>query len=231
MSGMSDLADREGFLVLYPGGTGLLSRRFLTWNSGNCCGRAMRKSVDDSGFLAALIERYEKDGSADPKRVFVTGLSNGAMMAFRLACERADLVAAIAPVAGAIGVPRCEPSRPVSVLMIHGRADRHVPYDGGRGSEQFAPRTDRSVAEDLALWTRADACAGAPATSEKDGVRDEDREQCRDGTAVRLISHPGGHVWPGGRPGLRFGNADPVVPEPKATETIWDFFKSHPREK
>jgi polyhydroxybutyrate depolymerase len=215
MTGLNALSDREGFIVVYPAGTGFFSGRLLTWNSGNCCGYARRKDVDDVGFLAALIERFIKDGRVDPKRVYATGMSNGAMMAHRLACERADLLAAIAPVAGAVGVPRCEPSRPVSVLMIHGRADQHVPYEGGAGAKSLQPRTDRSVAENEAIWRKADGCAEA--------------EKCRDGTQVRVLTHSGGHIWPGGKAGLSNGNADPVLPEPKASEEIWRFFRAHPR--
>lgn len=229
MSDMSGLSDREGFIVLYPAGAGLLSRRLLTWNAGNCCGYAMRRQVDDAGFLSALIERYVAGGQADPRRVYVAGLSNGAMMALRLACERPELVAAVASVAGTVAVPSCAPARPVSVLMIHGRADTHVLYDGGRGPSQLARRSDRSVKESLGLWLKADACPEPPATREEKGLRDEDWEHCRGQTAVRLITHQGGHVWPGGHPGLRWGNVDPIVPEPKATSVIWDFFKSHPR--
>ena len=161
MSDMSELADREGFIVLYPAGTGLFRRRLLTWNSGNCCGLAMKDDVDDVGFLAALIGKYVDDGRADPRRRFGRHLlqqGGGAMMSHRFACERADLVAAIAPVAGAVGVPRCEPSRPVSVLMIHGRADQYVPYGGGAGKKALIPRTDRSVEENLEIWRKADAC-------------------------------------------------------------------------
>lgn len=204
MSRMSELADREGFLAVYPAGTGYFTRRLLTWNSGNCCGYAMKKGVDDTAFLAAVIERMIKEGRVDPKRVFMTGMSNGAMMAQRFACERADLVAAIAPVAGQLNIPACAPSRPVAVLMIHGLADQNAPYGGGAGKKSFEDRVDRSVADSKAMWEKA-------------------------GSSVTLITHPGGHIWPGGHPGLRFGNGDPVLPEPKATETMWAYFRARAR--
>jgi polyhydroxybutyrate depolymerase len=226
MSDMSALADREGFIAVYPAGTGFFRRRLLTWNSGNCCGSAMKSGVDDVGFLSALIEKYVKEGKADPKRVFMTGLSNGAMMTHRFACERADLIAAAAPVAGAIGIPRCEPSCPVSMLMIHGYADQHVPYAGGEGKKSLVPRTDRSAEENLNIWTKADGCK---LRGIGDGPVDRWIDDCPAGIAVMLMPHHGGHVWPGGHPGARYGNVDPVVAEPKATETIWAFFKAHPR--
>lgn len=204
MSGMDALSDREGFLAVYPAGTGRFKRRLLTWNAGNCCGYALEKDVDDVGFLAALIGRLVKEGRADPARVYMTGMSNGAMMSFRFACERADLVAAIAPVAGTVAAPRCEPSRPVPVLMFNGKADRHVPFEGGEGTSSWAKRVDRSVAQSAALFEKA-------------------------GSTVTVVAHPGGHIWPGGKPGRRFGNVDPVLPEPKATEAMWTFFKDRRR--
>jgi len=221
MSDMDAVADREGFIALYPAGTGLFSRRLLTWNSGNCCGYAQRNESDDSGFLAALIERFIKEGRADPRRVYATGLSNGAMMSQRLGCEHGDLIAAIAPVAGQLNIPSCEPKKPVSVLMIHGLKDEHAPYDGCSGKKMFKKRVDRSVKESLELWSKADGC-GAPSGT-------DDYQGCRDKTEVRLITHDGGHIWPGGRAGIRFGNVDPVLAEPKATELIEAFFKAHPK--
>lgn len=204
MSGLSGLADREGFLAVYPAGTGRFKRRLLTWNAGGCCGRAMERDVDDVAFLAALIERLVKEGRADPKRVFMTGMSNGAMMTQRFACERAGLVAAIAPVAGQLNFEACKPSRPVSVLMIHGLKDEHAPYDGGLGKKMRQPRKDRSVAGSAAIWERA-------------------------GSSVTVVSHPGGHIWPGGKAGRRYGDVDPVLAEPKASEMMWRFFTEHPR--
>lgn len=207
MSAMSALADREGFLAVYPAGTGrFFGRRFLTWNAGSCCGYALKSGADDTGFLSALVGRLVKEGRADQKRVYVTGLSNGGMMSHRLACERADLVAAAAPVAGTIGIPNCKSSRPVPILIIHGKADEHVPYAGGRAPARFSERdrVDRSVEEVASIWRKA-------------------------GSEVKLLIHEGGHIWPGGTPGLRFGNVDPVLPEPKASEEIWAFFKARPK--
>jgi poly(hydroxyalkanoate) depolymerase family esterase len=126
MSGMSAKADKEDFLVAYPTGT---SRFGLapTWNAGACCGYAMTNKVDDVGFLRALIDRLEHDYTVDPKRIFVTGISNGGMMSYRLACELADRIAAIAPVEGAQDI-ECRPSRArfAARLSRHGRSPRSV---------------------------------------------------------------------------------------------------------
>lgn len=222
--GMTELARKEGFLVAYPAGTGRF-KRFLTWNAGNCCGYAMKKGVDDVKFLAALIEKLVKDGRADPKRVYMTGMSNGAMMSHRFACERADLVAAIAPVGGTMAVAECRPSRPVSVVMIHGRADEHVPFEGGTGKKAKEPRVDRSFPDTAKLWAGANRCTLARIT---DGVYDRGEYECAGGAGMATYLHAGGHIWPGSQQ-PRYRGADPMLPEPKATPLIWDFFHKHPR--
>src|SRR5688572_28996422 len=100
-AGLDAVADREGFLVAYPNGSGLLPRRLLTWNAGECCGFAMNQRLDDVGFAVAVIDDVTRRAAVDTRRVYATGHSNGAMMAYRLGAERADRIAAIAPVAGA----------------------------------------------------------------------------------------------------------------------------------
>jgi len=101
MSGMSPKADSAGFIVAYPQGTTTPNDQLYTWNAGTCCGYALDNNVDDVGFIRALIEQLQAEYSIDPKRIFVNGISNGGMMAYRLGCELSDKLAAIAPIAGA----------------------------------------------------------------------------------------------------------------------------------
>jgi polyhydroxybutyrate depolymerase len=222
--GMTELAAKEGFLVAYPAGTGRF-KRFLTWNAGNCCGYAMEKGVDDVKFLAALVGKLVQDGRADPERVFITGMSNGAMMSHRFACERADLVAGVAAVGGTMAVEACAPSRPVSVLMIHGGADEHVPLAGGTGKKAQEPRVDRSFPDTAVIWAEANRCKLARVT---DGVYDRAEYECPGGAGMTTYQHAGGHIWPGSKQ-PRYRGADPMLSEPKATPLIWEFFKKHPR--
>jgi polyhydroxybutyrate depolymerase len=128
-SNMNALADEKGFLVLYPQGTGTLP----SFNGGDCCGEAKWSGVDDVAFVRAALAHVGKRYCVDPKRVYATGFSNGALLTYELGCSMPDVFAAIAPVAGALGVapPACEPARPVPVWQAHGTADRIVPYDGG----------------------------------------------------------------------------------------------------
>lgn len=229
MSGMSDKADAANFLVVYPDGTGGAGEHFHTWNSGNCCAYALRNDVDDVAFLRALLDKLEYEYAVDPKRVFVTGMSNGGMMAYRVGCTLADKVAAIAPVAGSLDI-ECNPSQPVSVIAFHGTADENVPYDGGVGKKQLdAAREDKPVSYAIGFWVKRDACNATPKKSEKGTLRTDVYSGCADGTAVVLNTIVGqGHAWPGS-PHILRGLADKPDPTVPATDLMWDFFQSHPK--
>ena len=116
MSRMSERADAQNFIAVYPRGTGRLAN-VPTWNAGNCCTYAMENHVDDVEFLGALIDKLERDYSIDRRQVYVTGISNGGMMAYRLACELSEKIAAIAPVEGAQD-SECKPAAPVSLAGV-----------------------------------------------------------------------------------------------------------------
>jgi len=158
------IAEREGFLVVYPDGSGRLDEILLTWNAGNCCGYALDEQVDDIGFIGALVAQLSDMYAIDPRRVYATGMSNGGMMSYRLACEAADLFAAVAPVAGALNVADCEPAEPVSVLAIHGTADQHVLFEGGPPNVKadVHERVDRSVHYAMTFWAARDGCGLEP---------------------------------------------------------------------
>lgn len=230
MADMEALADREDFILLYPDGTGRPGDRVFTWNAGRCCAYALETNADDSGFLVALIDLFIQKFHADPKRVFVAGLSNGAMMAHRVAAEHGDRIAAIAPVAGGFNVDDVVPSQPVSVIEFHGTADRHAPLAGGTGEKSLFKRTDRPVREGIDLWVRANGCVNDPEREENaDWIR-EQYSNGRGGTEVVFYTIQNyAHSWPGGRPGLRYGNADEPFPGLNASELIWEFFKTHPK--
>ena len=153
---MNEVADREGFLVAYPNGSGRVER-LLTWNAGNCCGYAMRERVDDVAFIRAMVEAIDRRFHVDRARVFATGMSNGGMMAHRLGCEASDLFAAIGVVSGALNIP-CHPADEVAAMIIHGTADEHVPYEGGTGSKSLEDRVDLSVAHAVETWRAVDGC-------------------------------------------------------------------------
>jgi polyhydroxybutyrate depolymerase len=222
------LFDRQAadgdFIVAYPEGT----RR--DWNAGTCCGSAPSRKVDDVGFLTRVLDQVEADHKIDPARVFVAGVSNGAMMAYRFACERADRVTGVGSVAGAVTVDGCQPSRPVSVLELHGTADPLVPYNGGKpdvpdgsAAAAFAGGPYTSTPAMIERWAEVDGCPAASPPTTAGPLTTESWAGCRNGSAVTLVSvQGGGHVWFG--PAL--GPADGAV---DATAAIWRFFSGlHP---
>ena len=123
---MADLADTYDFIVAVPKGTG--SWNALSWNAGSCCGYASSYNVDDVTFVSDMIDMISSEYCIDPARIFATGLSNGGMMSYRLACELSDRIAAVAPVAGDIRLAECNPPRPVPGIAFHGTADAVIPY-------------------------------------------------------------------------------------------------------
>lgn len=210
--GWNDAADTAGFVVAYPDG---IQR---TWNAGDCCGGAARTGVDDVAFLTALVAELQREYGISPERTFATGMSNGAMMTYRLACET-DLFAAIAPVAGTI-VTDCPDPAPASVLHIHGLDDSQVRMDGEPG-DGIGDVDGMPIADVNALWRTADGC-GEPVSAAAPPVTTS-TASCADGRTVTLVTVAGaGHQWPGSV--AREGATDQPSDAFEATALIWAFF-------
>lgn len=229
-SRLNDVADRFGFLVVYPEGTGFLN--LLTFNAGICCGYAVRKKVDDVGFVRKLIDddlpgRY----LVDSQRIYATGLSNGAMLCYRLACELSDRIAAIAPVAGGMGVDGPIPGRPVPIMHFHGMKDRNVPFLGGVGPNAMQPIAHRPIREVLAWWAWVNHCREKAVEVQRktDYVLERFEPALgQAGAPVVLVGLPeGGHNWPGGvDTTAQFGTGD-LVASVDASTLMWQFFAQH----
>jgi len=226
-TGFTRVAEREGFAVVYP--EGLQGR----WNDG----RGYGASHDDVAFVRALLDTLARRVTLDSSRLYATGISNGGMFAYRLACELPGVLAAVAPVAGAVPAAladRCAAAAPVAVAAFQGTADPLLPYaGGGRGASGRGEVL--SALRSAELWARVDGCAAepeleAPRDSVRDGTRVRARRWsgCRSGREVVLYTiEGGGHTWPDGPPvGARVGR---VTRELNATGTIWAFFAAHPR--
>ncbi len=236
MTRFSELADREGFIVVYPDGL------WKNWNDGRApsVSRAHRENVDDIGFVAALIDAVSMDHRVDSKRIFATGISNGGIFSHYLAANLSSRIAAIAPVSGGIAErfrDQFKPEKPVSVFIIQGTDDPLVPFHGGgivRGRRGRIIDTDEAVR----LWADCDGCLREPQSGKLPDT--DSRDRCtvkwyswthgRDDTEVKLyVIQGGGHTWPDGPqylPALLVGR---VCRDFNATEAIWEFFKSHPR--
>ena len=216
-------ADRQGFVVVYPDGI----RR--AWNAGGiCCGRPNRNKIDDVKFLTKLLETVVQDENIDRTHVYLTGISNGAAMAYRYACEGSFPVAAIGGVAGSFSYA-CAKVRPVSVMAIHGLDDRNIPLDGGKGSKGVSGVTWLGVTKTLELFRQADRCE-APVVRENGAVR-KAVSRCAQGREVTLITIAGArHQWPGskGPSGLLARLLlDPPSKALDATPVLWVFFSTH----
>ncbi|MET8779372.1 PHB depolymerase family esterase [Nocardia sp. NPDC050713] len=223
--GWNEQADSDGFVVAYPDG---LAR---AWNTegGDCCGPAERRSVDDVAFVSAMVAAIINDHGIDPFRVYLTGMSNGGIMAYTLACRTA-LFAAVAPVA-ATQLAECPTPAPISVLHIHGTADEAVRYDGGPG-DNTSTVIDGPPVPDLHIeWRRHNGCPDPETTTA--GPVSTSRATCPTGREVALITIDGaGHQWPGADPTPmreRLLGADPPSPALNATATIAQFFTRHHR--
>lgn len=232
-TGLDATADRGGFIAVYPDGTG--RGPFLVWNAGQFPGDVWRKRPDDVAFLDAVVDDLATVVPVDPRRIYACGFSNGGMMCYRLAAERADRIAAIAPVAGVVAQRDPRPTRPVPVLHFHGTADRFVPYTRdapGLGTRWTARLLD--VPESIARWVALDGCAAPPAERVlADGARDglrvtrRDYADCEAGAEVGLVTIAGGgHTWPGRRPPVWFiGRSTRAI---SANDLMWAFFQRHP---
>ena len=245
-SRMDRTADREGFIAVYPNGSGGIGGRLLTWNAGACCGWAAASRVDDVGFAVAVLDDLAGRVSLDRERIYATGLSNGSMMAYRLAAEASHRIAAVAGVAGAMTLPRFAPALSVPVMHIHSVDDPRALYNGGLGPA--FPFTDTRVFHEpvdamLEKWIARNGCPVQPQVGDPvrgrpdaaDAAHTATRHAflpCRDGTEVVLWKLTGaGHVWPGGvqdyLPWL-LGAGTAVI---DANHEMWRFFSRFLRQQ
>jgi polyhydroxybutyrate depolymerase len=229
---MDELAQQEGFVAVYPNGTGTFSH-FLTWNAGTCCGYAQEHNVDDVGFALAVLDDLARRLPIDSRRVYATGISNGGMMAYRLAVEASRRIAAIAPVAGGMVVTSFRPTRPVPVMHFHSVDDPRAPFEGGPGFNSGIVHP--SIESVIAGWARFDGCAPVPRVAARRHAAGQTATElryggCRSAAEVVLWKLTGaGHVWPGGRDTAltraRLGPGTTVV---DANAQMWRFFRRHP---
>jgi polyhydroxybutyrate depolymerase len=210
-SGMDAKAAERGMVVVYPQGVG------NSWNAGNCCGRAMDEQIDDVRYLRELVREIESELCIDTTRVYATGMSNGAMMSYRLACEASDIFAAIAPVDGADAFSGCAPKRPVPILAFNGTSDPLVRWEGSWSGLEPGRKT-------VADWRVRNRCSGQPAVLYRQGDAACEAPQCAADT-ISCVIEGGGHTWPGA---IVFPFAGHTSSDVDSTSTILDFFLAHP---
>jgi len=216
-------ADAYHFAVVYPDGVR------AAWNAGGgCCGVPAGTGIDDVGFIAQVVHEVSAALPIDPNRTYATGISNGGLMAYRLACDT-SLFAAIGPDSATL-LGDCPSPHPISLLHLHGTADTRIPYRGGQG-EGYAKIDGPAVPDVVARWRAIDNCR-PPATTTAGPVTTA-LATCPAGRSVELITIAGaGHQWPGGvdKPLLeRVAHLDAPSTALNATDAFWHFFASHPR--
>lgn len=234
-TGMNEKADQAGFLAVYPNGTGRVAHA-LTWNAGNCCGYAQRQQIDDVGFMAAVLDDLDQIGKIDERRIYATGISNGGMLAYRLANEMSERVAAIAPVAGTLGFDDPKPTRPVPVIQFHGTEDRFVPLHGGRGIKSITQTNFHSVEKAVAQWAKLIGCPDKPRETKVPHVAKDDMHVTRreygpgknGAELVFYLIEGGGHTWPGRQPLADIEFLGPSTGDISANDLMWEFFVQHP---
>jgi polyhydroxybutyrate depolymerase len=202
-TGYDQQAAKHKFIAVYP------------HSSSNAWDAATGDTAIDLTFISRLLDQLTTDFRIDETRIFVAGVSNGAMMAHRLACQLSDRIAAIASVSGALLINDCSPAKPVSILEMHGTADSTVPYAG----DSFFPPT----ASTIQRWVTLDGCTGKPAQTVSGITTTSSWTGCRGGSVVRLDTVAGGqHSWYSTDPALR--GSQSVAGEPDATQATWEFF-------
>ncbi len=223
---INDLADKERFIVAYPNGID------SSWNAGNCCGSAHAHQVDDVKFIRLIIEQIKKEYRIIPNRIYAAGLSNGGMMAYRLACELSDQMAAVASVAGAMDVDVCRPTQQVSIIAIHGMADETVLYQGGISKKDSEKNYDQPVSRAVHFWVRRNGCLPISNKEQRLNVIRESYKNEHTGVEVLLYSILGkGHEWPGLTQGTHFSELKDKSQQLSASQEVLDFFKTHPKKE
>jgi polyhydroxybutyrate depolymerase len=236
-TGLNKKADAAGFVVVYPSGTG--PGGFLTWNAGSFfAAKGGEKKVDDVAFIGKLLDDLATMLTVDEKRVYACGLSNGAMMCYRLAAELSERIAAIAPVAGTVMIEESKPKRPVPVLHFHGTKDTFVPFEKAEGKGPALMRL-KSVPDSIQLWVKLNGCKETPTVDvlSKDGDEIQVTRKTHGGgkqgaEVVLVVIEGGGHTWPGQTPPLGLTNLlGKSTTNISANDLIWEFFQKHSLEK
>lgn len=211
-TGFSQLADREGFIVVYPDAVAYGPNQRQMWNGGGIFGRWWAGQVDDVSFFTELIDTVSEQYTTDPNRLFVFGESSGAFMAYHLAARLPGRFAAIAPWAGLLAYDDSIAGPPLSVIHFHGARDRDVLYTGMREWGFYG------VERGLRLWAQHNGCKSTPTVISDDP-----------NTLVRKWTAPAGE---GDIILYKLKHQDhsyPALSTCNLPEIAWDFFENHPR--
>lgn len=226
ISRWNDLADEEGFILVYPSGTDFPKR----WRTTGLAATPDDPAIDVQ-FISDLIDKLESEYNIDPARIYANGLSNGGGMSYLLSCKLADRIAAIGSVAGAYTYPldQCNPSRPMPMIAFHGDADPVVPYFGGPSRSFEIPFP--SITDWMQGWAERNQCHTSTPISQVGEISGMTWMDCSQNAEVIFYTIAGGgHSWPGGEPIPEWivGKTSQAI---DATRLMWQFFEEHPLEQ
>ena len=235
-------ADKRGFVVVFPEGIE------MSWNDGrperlktDAEGNVV--SPDDVGFISSLIALFKEQHGVDPNQIYASGISNGALMSYRLSFELSDQIAAVAAFTATLSDPLKDRTldHPVSVMIINGTEDPVAPFDGGQVTVpgEHGPRGEiLSTSATVDRYRELNGCGETPTVTQLpdkepyDGTTTQmdTYSGCRNGGEVILVTVTGGgHTWPGGTQFLPVEMIGRVSRDFNASEMIFDFFQRHPK--
>ncbi len=235
-TGFSRLSDKENFIAAYPSGAYGLFGFLKHWNAGHCCGKAARENIDDVGFLLKVMDDIKNEYEVDSSRVYMTGFSNGGMLAYRFAAEHTEKLAAAACLGASLGgravkdMPLWitpEPESPLPMMVFHAEDDQSVPYNGGISPEKGGEREYVSAAESVDFWVSNNRCSTEPVVDnlyESRIIRKKYTDQAYGNDVVFYTIKSWGHRWPGEYFSGKLKDDDPLK-DFDAAKVIWDFFK------
>lgn len=222
--GMSEKARAENFVVIYPNGSGRQADKFLTWNATHCCGYAMENNANDISFISALIDKAIAQYGVDKGRIYVTGMSNGAMMTHQLAIALPNKITAIATDVGTMFGDEKMPSSPVPVLIMNGMKDEMLPFEGGtlgKFDKAWDGTKMKPANYQAQFWANANHCQNTPKTFENDEIIQNDFICPANAQVRQIIVKEGTHTWFGAT--LRRKNAPAPSYDIDANDEIWKF--------
>ena len=234
------LADREGFLVVYPQGYG------NQWNDGRDPQRyaslrkhpAFQENLDDVGFFMQILNELDRKHKIDRRKVFACGNSNGGFMSNRLICDRPDVFRGVGVITATMDIgylPNCNPDRPAGLVIMNGTKDGGIPYEGGKQMVYGIQRGEVLSTDDYAsFWVKHNKCQTQKPNvhlPDQDGdgthVTIQEYTDCEDRSRVVLYTiHEGGHTWPGAKSLLYEMIAGKTTMEINACDILWEFFKT-----
>jgi polyhydroxybutyrate depolymerase len=222
--GFNEKADKEGFVAVYPDGVpktdGVGVLKVRTWNAGTCCDFAMYTNVNDVKFISSIIDRISSNFHINKRRVYVTGMSNGGMLAYRLASELPNKIAPVGVVSGTMVSPKDASLKgSVPLIHIHAKPDDKVPFAGGEGlgNYNFPP-----VMEGLKYWAKRNSCLSEPSIDRRTGYEIMNWKNQHDViTNQCYLTYDGGHAWPSASASSRLSDQPSTIIN--ATDLIWDF--------